>query len=70
MIKNRYVGLICALVSLGIYLFLVFGIVMQLPVKADTFIMFSWPVVPGIIGGLVFFYKDMHKHWDDKEPSE
>lgn len=60
---NKNLGMYCALVGLAVYGFLVFGIVLRLPVKIDTFVMFSWPVVPGIIGALILYYRDKTGYW-------
>ncbi|MCF7935894.1 MAG: hypothetical protein K9L28_06120 [Synergistales bacterium] len=65
--KNRNVGLWCALASTAIFAFLIFGFIMKMPVKVDTLILFSWPILPGIIGSLIFFFRDRAGHWDQEQ---
>lgn len=60
---DKKIGIICALASFLIWAFIVVVIVTKLPVKADTFILLSWPVLPGIVGGLAFQKKDREKSW-------
>lgn len=60
---DKNIGLICALASFVIWAGVMVVIVMRLPVKMDTMILLSWPVLPGIVGGLVFQKKDRENDW-------
>jgi len=57
-LNKTNVGLYWALVGLSFYTFLLVAIVFQLPQKIDTFIVFSWVVLPGVIGGTIFQFMD------------
>lgn len=63
---NRNVGLYCALLSGLIYVLLNIFLVFRLPKVLDTFLIFSWVFVPGIIGSLVFYFMDKRGAWDEK----
>lgn len=63
--KDKYIGLYCSLACVILYIFLNACIIAKLPIKLDTFILFSWLVVPGIIGGLVFYHMDKKGLWGD-----
>ena len=56
--KNSKLGLYWAIGGLAFYVFLNIFIVFQLPEKMDTFLVFSWVVLPGIIGGVIFQVMD------------
>ena len=62
---NRNVGLYCALTCGLIYVLLNIFLVFRLPKVLDTFLIFSWVFVPGIIGSLVFYFMDKRGSWDE-----
>ena len=57
LIKSN-VGLYWAIFGIVFYAFLNIFIVLQLPEKVDTLLIFSFVVLPGIIGGVIFQMKD------------
>ncbi len=61
---NKNTGLYCALFSLFLYVLLVVFVILRLPVKMDTLALLSWPIVPGIIGSLVFYRMDRSGSWE------
>ena len=61
---NKNVGLYCAAASFCVWLVIIFLVVAKLPVKIDTFILLSWPVLPGVIGGYIFYKMDKNGSWD------
>lgn len=61
---DKNIGLCCALASAAIWLAIMLLVVVRLPVKIDTFLMLSWPVLPGVVGGLLFQKKDREGSWD------
>lgn len=63
---NRNVGLYCALISGLVYVLLNIFLVFRLPKVLDTFLVFSWVFVPGIIGSLIFYVMDKKGSWDGK----
>ena len=63
---NRNVGLYCALISGVVYLLLNIFLVFHLPKVLDTFLVFSWVFVPGIIGSVIFYVQDKKGAWDKK----
>lgn len=56
--RKSKVGLYWAIAGLAVYAFLNIFIVFQLPEKMDTFLTFSWVVLPGVAGGLIFQIMD------------
>lgn len=60
---NKKLGLYCSAVGIVFYLFVILKIIMQLPVKTGTLILFSWPILPGIIGGYIFYRIDKNESW-------
>lgn len=62
---NRNVGLYCAVGSALVYLLLNIFLVFRLPKILDTFLVFSWVFVPGIIGSLIFYVMDKKGRWDE-----
>jgi len=67
MIKQKYLGLYFALIGFSFYVFLNIYIVFKLPKKIDTFLVFSWACLPGIIGGIIFFIMDLKGVWREDE---
>lgn len=61
---NKNTGLYCALFSLFLYALLVVFVILRLPVKMDTFVLLSWPIVPGIIGSFIFYRMDQNGSWE------
>lgn len=62
---NRRVGLYCSVACFVIWLLVMVVIVSKLPVKLDTIVMLSWPLLPGVAGGLYFYYLDKNCNWDE-----
>jgi hypothetical protein len=65
--KNKNFGLYCSLACVIVYIFLNVYVIAKLPIKLDTFLLFSWLVVPGIIGGLVFYHMDKNGLWGESK---
>lgn len=62
--KKKYLGLLCSMWGVAFWLLLIFGLILRLPVKLPTFILLSWPVLPGIICGVIFYRMDANGSWD------
>lgn len=63
MSKKRYVGLYCSLIGTLFYILIIFGLIVKLPVKLPTFILLSWPILPGIVSGIIFYKMDICGSW-------
>lgn len=61
---NRNVGLYCALISGLVFVLLNVFLVFKLPNVLDTFLVFSWVFVPGIVGSVIFYVMDKKGKWD------
>lgn len=61
--KKSKLGLYCSAFGTAFWLFVVFGLVMKLPVKTPTLLLLSWPILPGIICGYVFYKMDEKGCW-------
>lgn len=61
---NKNLGLYCGLFSLVIYIGLIVFVIARLPVKLDTLLMFSWPILPGIVGSFIFYRMDQKDAWN------
>lgn len=57
-LKKSKVGLYWAIFGFVFYAFLNIFIVLQLPEKVDTFLIFSFVILPGVVGGLIFQMMD------------
>lgn len=62
---NRKEGLYYAGISFCFWLCIMLTITWYLPVWLDTMIMLSWTILPGVVGGLVFYVKDNSGQWDE-----
>ena len=60
---NKKLGLYCLSAGLALYIFIILKIVINLPIKIDTLLLFSWPLIPGIIGSYVFYRIDKDENW-------
>lgn len=56
-------GLYCSSFGIAFWLILVFGLIIKLPIKLPTLILLSWPILPGIIGGFIFYNLDKSDSW-------
>lgn len=61
---KKYFGLYCSAVSIAIWLLMMIIVVRVLPVKLDTALIFSWPVLPGAVGGYIFYRAECAGKWD------
>lgn len=61
--KKSKLGLYCSAFGIMFWLFIVLGLVIKLPVKTPTLILLSWPILPGIICGYVFYKMDEKDCW-------
>ncbi len=64
---NCKTGLYCVFASLAVWLLIITVIVLKLPVKMDTVVMLSWPTLPGVLGGWVFYRMDKNGEWGTGE---
>ncbi len=62
---NRNIGLYCGIFSLVLYIGLIVFVIARLPIKLDTLLMFSWPIIPGIIGSFLFYRMDQKGVWKE-----
>lgn len=60
---NTNLGLYCLAAGLSFYIFVILKIIINLPIKIDTLLLFSWPILPGIIGSYIFYRMDNSGTW-------
>lgn len=64
---NCKTGLYCVVASLAVWFLIMLVIVLKLPVKSDTVVMLSWPTLPGLVGGWIFYRMDKKGEWGTGE---
>ncbi|MFK5951704.1 MAG: hypothetical protein QM498_01510 [Desulfobacterium sp.] len=64
---NKNLGLQCSIFASIFYILINVLLVFKLPEKLDTFLVFSWVTVPGIIGGLIFYRMDKKGLWREND---
>lgn len=60
---NKKIGLYCMVASILVEMFVVMKIVINIPVKLDTLLLLSWPILPGVAGGYLFYLMDRDNKW-------
>ena len=65
---DKNFGLYWMTTGIVTWAFVIYKIIMNIPVKTGTFILLSWPILPGIVCGYIFYLMDKNDLW--REPRE